>query len=68
MEPYHKTREWHRLLKEALERDAYQCTVRGCRARATHVDYIVSRDKGGPYVLQNLRSFCAAHDSRTKTF
>ena len=27
-----------------------------------------SRDKGGPYVLQNLRSFCAAHDSRTKTF
>src|SRR5690349_16605910 len=63
-DPYYRTPEWRTLRAAALERDRHTCTVAGCRARATHVDHIVSRRDGGPDVLSNLRSLCKPHDQQ----
>jgi 5-methylcytosine-specific restriction enzyme A len=63
---YYKTKAWLRLRMIALERDAYTCTVPGCKARATHVDHVKSRRNGGEDTLANLRSLCSHHDSMVK--
>lgn len=65
-EPFYRSRRWHALRLQALERDAHTCVVPGCRARATHVDHIVSRRAGGQDALTNLRSLCARHDGQVK--
>jgi len=63
---YYNSRHWKQLREAALLRDLYRCAVPGCRARATHVDHIVSRRMGGPDTLANLRSLCAMHDGQIK--
>jgi hypothetical protein len=59
-----------RLRAAALRRDQYRCTVKGCRARATHVDHIVTRPRqtapSAADRLDNLRSLCATHDAQIK--
>lgn len=65
-DPYYRTPAWRRLRTAALKRDGYICTVPGCRAKATHIDHIVSRRSGGPDTLANLRSLCAMHDGQIK--
>jgi hypothetical protein len=52
---------WQRLRAEILERDHYECKVRGpkCRRRATEVDHIVPvADGGSMWDPQNLRAAC----------
>ena len=64
---FYRTKVWLRLRVAALLRDGYTCTVPGCRAKATHVDHIVSRRSGGGYdTLDTLRSLCAMHDPQVK--
>jgi 5-methylcytosine-specific restriction endonuclease McrA len=61
---FYHTMEWQNLRAAALRRDGYRCTVKGCSARATHVDHVISRRDGGPDVLSNLRSLCKQHDNQ----
>jgi 5-methylcytosine-specific restriction protein A len=65
-DPFYKSLLWKYLRQDALRRDRYICTVRGCTELATHVDHIVSKRDGGPDALSNLRSLCALHDNQTK--
>lgn len=65
-DPFYRSKEWRLLRASALVRDGGRCTVKGCGARATHVDHIVSRRKGGLDALPNLRSLCATHDNQAK--
>ena len=57
---------WRSLRKQALERDRHQCMAPGCCRKATIVDHIVSRRRGGADALSNLRSLCVACDNRIK--
>ena len=67
---YYSTRHWRELRAAALIRDRGQCTVAGCRARATIVDHITTRlrqpDPCAEDRLGNLRSLCATHDAQIK--
>jgi 5-methylcytosine-specific restriction endonuclease McrA len=65
-DPYYQSRQWRRLRATALQRDAYTCTVKGCRDRAEIVDHTVSRRNGGLNALSNLRSLCKLHDGQVK--
>lgn len=63
---FYRSAEWRRLRKAALARDGGRCVVPGCGKPATHVDHVMSRRKGGPDTLPNLRSLCGAHDAQVK--
>ena len=63
-DPFYKTMAWQSLRAAALRRDGYRCVVPGCRTRATHVDHVIPRRRGGPDVLSNLRSLCKEHDNQ----
>lgn len=63
---FYTSRRWRELRQAILERDGYRCVVPGCRARATRVDHIVHRQRGGTDASDNLRSLCAAHDNAVK--
>ena len=65
-DPFYRSPLWLRLRRAALDRDQHRCVVPGCTARATHVDHIVSRRKGGADALPNLRSLCDRHDRMAK--
>jgi 5-methylcytosine-specific restriction endonuclease McrA len=65
-DPFYHTDTWRKLRRQALERDRHTCVVEGCGKRATTVDHIVSRSKGGPNALPNLRSLCFDHDNQIK--
>jgi 5-methylcytosine-specific restriction endonuclease McrA len=65
-DPYYQSRQWKRLRQQALQRDAYTCTVKGCRDRASTVDHIKRRKDGGADALHNLRSLCTTHDGQVK--
>src|SRR5262245_33767224 len=65
-DPFYRSPAWRRLRAAVLERDAHQCTVRGCRDRAVVVDHIVGRRVGGSDTLANLRSLCREHDQMIK--
>ncbi|WP_374656443.1 HNH endonuclease [Dongia sp.] len=65
-DPFYSSATWKRLRLAALKRDGGKCIVKGCGARATHVDHIVSRRNGGADALPNLRSLCASHDAQIK--
>jgi 5-methylcytosine-specific restriction protein A len=67
-DPYYRTKEWQRLRIAALARDKHTCVVKGCNERASIVDHIVSRRRGGKDSLSNLRSLCRSHDNQTKEF
>jgi 5-methylcytosine-specific restriction protein A len=54
--------DWQRLRKRILARDPI-CTWPGCTERATDVDHIVSRRKGGSEDERNLRGLCHVHHS-----
>ena len=69
--PYYSSPHWRRRRRAALKRDGYRYTVRGCFARATHVDHIVTRPRGITVPcpedrLDNLRSLCTTHDAQIK--
>lgn len=65
-DPYYLTAAWKALRAACLKRDGGICTVKGCGARATHADHIISRKRGGPDSLSNLRSLCRTHDNQAK--
>jgi len=65
-DPFYHSPAWRRLRAAALRRDGRRCAVPGCGARATHVDHVVSRRRGGADALHNLRSLCAHHDAALK--
>lgn len=54
--------DWEGTRRRILERDGYRCTIRGprCRGRATTVDHIIPRSRGGTSVDGNLRAACTA--------
>ncbi|MFZ0458229.1 MAG: HNH endonuclease signature motif containing protein [Rhodoplanes sp.] len=64
--PYYRTPEWRVLRATRLRLDGYRCAVPGCPVRASVVDHIVARRRGGGDVLGNLRSLCDAHDRMLK--
>ncbi len=56
-------RAWKRARLRALERDGWECQIRGanCRGEATEADHIVPVDAGGErYDEANLRASCKA--------
>lgn len=63
-DPFYLSPFWRRLRAAALRRDGNRCIV--CGARAVVVDHVVSRRRGGPDALNNLRSLCRAHDQQVK--
>jgi 5-methylcytosine-specific restriction endonuclease McrA len=65
-DPFYVSRQWLGLRAAALKRDGYRCQAPGCTARATIVDHIISRRRGGADALPNLRSLCRLHDNRAK--
>jgi 5-methylcytosine-specific restriction enzyme A len=65
-DPFYRTAMWQVLRNAALARDRHRCVVPGCGAKATHVDHVLSRRRGGADALHNLRSLCATHDAQVK--
>jgi 5-methylcytosine-specific restriction protein A len=63
-DPFYVSPKWLALRKAALERDRFQCVTPRCGKRATHVDHIVSRRRGGADALTNLVCLCPACHSR----
>jgi 5-methylcytosine-specific restriction endonuclease McrA len=74
-------RAWLQLRKEILARDDHECQalelmrpasatarvgVVRCALRATHVDHILAKSRGGLDIPENLISLCARHH-RSKT-
>jgi 5-methylcytosine-specific restriction enzyme A len=64
--PFYDSPEWKLLRWEALDRDHHRCVTPGCGRRATRVDHILSRGRGGPDALSNLRCLCAICDNKIK--
>jgi 5-methylcytosine-specific restriction endonuclease McrA len=64
-DPYYQSTEWRALRAACLERDGYQCTMPNCptpgrgRGGVLIADHIVERRKGGPDILENLRTQCS---------
>jgi 5-methylcytosine-specific restriction endonuclease McrA len=61
-DPRLETRAYRNLARWILERDRYQCQVRGpnCTGVATEVDHVISRADGGAIAdPNNLRASCA---------
>ncbi|WP_076051903.1 HNH endonuclease [Mycobacterium colombiense] len=61
------TAEWKRLRRKVLERDGYQCQIRGphCTGHATQVDHIVNTAAGGaPFDEHNAQSVCPQCNAR----
>jgi 5-methylcytosine-specific restriction endonuclease McrA len=50
------TRRWRKMRQIILIRDSYKCRL--CGKRATHVDHIVRRRRGGKDAFSNLRALC----------
>jgi 5-methylcytosine-specific restriction endonuclease McrA len=56
--------EW-RTFRNGFLRQYPRCSVDGCPTRATHVDHIVSRRKGGmPFDPFNCQALCAVHHNQ----
>ena len=55
-----KTQAWRRTREIVLQRDGYECQMRGprCTGRATQVDHIIPKVHGGDESLDNLRAAC----------
>ena len=55
-----RNQAWRRKRKLVLERDSYECQIRGrgCTVEATEVDHIVAHALGGDASLDNLRAAC----------
>ena len=55
-----KRQKWVRTRKTVLERDGYECQIRGprCTGVATECDHIVPHAHGGDASLDNLRAAC----------
>ena len=53
-------KDWARRRLAVLERDEYLCQIDGprCEQRASEVDHIVPRARGGSHDEGNLRSVC----------
>jgi hypothetical protein len=52
---------WRRVRLQVLERDGYQCQIKGpnCKGKATDVDHIIPVPDGGAILdLTNLRAAC----------
>lgn len=45
-------------------RDDYRCQVTGCEARATTVDHVIPRSRGGQHVWENVVAMCHAHNAK----
>lgn len=61
------TTQWQELRVKVLERDRYQCQIRGetCTGHATHVDKIQAAAHGGdPFNRRNLQAACANCNSQ----
>ena len=50
------TRKWRRIRERVLTRDHHRCKL--CGKRATHVDHIKRRRRGGRDTMKNLRAAC----------
>lgn len=60
-DPRYTGAAWQAIRADVLERDAYECQIRGdeCTGRATEVDHIVPSSNGGAfYDPANLRAAC----------
>lgn len=58
--------QWKKLRLAVLNRDGYECQIRGprCRGAARSVDHIIPVSQGGPFWDEtNLRSACSACNS-----
>jgi 5-methylcytosine-specific restriction protein A len=62
-------KEWQRIRLIALRRDHNLCQVclkNGFVTRATQVDHIINKAKGGTDNIENLQSICKeCHDKKT---
>jgi 5-methylcytosine-specific restriction enzyme A len=61
------TAAWKRLRRKVLERDGYQCQVRGphCTGHATQVDHIINTAAGGPELDPgNCQAICSPCNAR----
>ncbi len=58
---------WDNLRKLILKRDAHLCQAckkQGKFTRATHVDHIIPKSKGGTDSMRNLQSLCEYHHNQ----
>jgi 5-methylcytosine-specific restriction endonuclease McrA len=64
-----RNQAWRRKRKVVLERDSYECQIRGrgCTMEATEVDHIVPHALGGDADLNNLRAACKPCNSSLGT-
>lgn len=45
-------------------RDDYRCQMSGCQARATTIDHVVPRSRGGKHEWENVVAMCHSHNAR----
>lgn len=57
---------WRSLCAQVARRSGGMCEAHGCTRPAKVVDHILSRKRGGPDVLHNLRHLCRQHDNAVK--
>jgi 5-methylcytosine-specific restriction endonuclease McrA len=65
-DPFYKTPAWRRLRAAVIKRSRGRCEVPGCTDRGVVVNHVVSRRRGGPDTMSNLRHLCRAHDNAIK--
>lgn len=59
--PYRRVPLTRRMI---LARDSYVCQVVGCNARATTIDHVVPRSRGGQHRWNNVVGMCSPHNHR----
>ena len=70
-DPFYRTRLWQATRNRQLTMEPWcrTCAKLGLLTKATHVDHIVARAKGGaPYAAANLRSLCDVHHNQKTGF
>jgi hypothetical protein len=65
-DPFYKSINWKMLREAVIKRSGGRCEVSGCTSPGKTVDHIISRRRGGPDALSNLRHLCARHDNEVK--
>lgn len=65
-DPFYRSLAWRRLCAAVAKRSRGMCEAPGCRNKGRVVDHVVSRRRGGPDSLSNLRHLCASCDNRIK--
>lgn len=65
-DPFYRSPKWRALVAKVWQRAHGFCEAPGCNTLGKVVDHIISRRRGGPDTLDNLRLLCRRCDNAIK--